>query len=80
MAAKPVGEGPMSGVGDSFTERTRTSWFSRIGKSIAAVLFGLVLLAGSSVLLFWNEGRAVQTERSLAEGRGFGCHRRARAG
>jgi hypothetical protein len=59
----------MSGVGDSFTERTRTSWFARIGKSIAAVLFGLVLLAGSSVLLFWNEGRAVQTERSLAEGR-----------
>src|SRR5674476_1086751 len=71
MAAKPVGEGPMSGVGDSFTERTRTSWFSRIGKSIVAVLFGLVLLVGSSVLLFWNEGRAVQTERSLAEGRGL---------
>ena len=61
----------MSGVGDSFTERTHTSWFSRIGKSIVAVLFGLILLVGSSVLLFWNEGRAVQTERSLAEGRGL---------
>jgi hypothetical protein len=34
-----------------------------------AVLFGLLLTVGSSVLLFWNEGRAVQTERSLAEGR-----------
>lgn len=59
----------MSGVGDSFTERTYTSWFSRIGKSFVAVLFGLLLLVGSSVLLFWNEGRAVQTARSLAEGR-----------
>jgi hypothetical protein len=61
----------MSGVGDSFTEITHTSWFSRIGKSIVGVLFGLILLVGSSVLLFWNEGRAVQTERSLAEGRGL---------
>ena len=61
----------MSGIGDSFTERTHKSWFARIGNSIAAVLFGLFLLVGSSVLLFWNEGRAVQTERSLAEGRGL---------
>ena len=59
----------MSGIGDSFTERTHTSWFSRIGKSIVGVLVGLILTVGSSVLLFWNEGRAVQTERSLAEGR-----------
>jgi hypothetical protein len=61
----------MSGVGDSFTERTRTSWFSRIGKSFVAVLIGLILTVGASVLLFWNEGRAVQTARSLAEGRGL---------
>ena len=55
-----------SGIGDSYSER---SWFSRIGASIKGVLFGLGLLVGSSILLFWNEGRAVQTERSLAEGR-----------
>jgi hypothetical protein len=59
----------MSDAGDSFTEITHKSWFSRIGGAIAGVLFGLFLLIGSSVLLFWNEGRAVQTERSLAEGR-----------
>lgn len=57
-----------SGIGDSFTVRTHTSWFSRIGKSLLAVLFGLALLVGSSALLFWNEGRAVVTARSLAEG------------
>jgi len=58
------------GVSDSFTEITSTSWFSRIGQSIVGVLFGIVLILGSGVLLFWNEGRAVQTARSLAEGEG----------
>jgi hypothetical protein len=59
----------MSDAGDSFTEITHKSWFSRIGATISGVLFGLILLLGSSVLLFWNEGRAVQTVRSLVEGR-----------
>lgn len=57
--------------GDSFTETTTTSWFSRIMGSLAGVLFGLVLTVGSCVLLFWNEGRAVQTAKSLAEGAGL---------
>src|SRR5215470_7840525 len=60
-----------SDVSDSFTEVTSTSWFSRIGQSIVGVLFGIVLVVGSAVLLFWNEGRAVQTARSLAEGQGI---------
>ena len=55
---------------DTFTEVTRTSWLSRIGESIKGVLVGIVLIGGSTVLLFWNEGRAVQTYRSLAEGAG----------
>jgi hypothetical protein len=58
------------GFTDSFTETTSTGWFSRIGQSIAGVLFGIVLILGSGVLMFWNEGRAVQTARSLAEGQG----------
>jgi hypothetical protein len=53
---------------DSFSETTTTSWLSRIGESIKGVLAGLALVVGSVFLLFWNEGRAVQTERSLAEG------------
>ncbi|HML12466.1 MAG TPA: TMEM43 family protein [Xanthobacteraceae bacterium] len=57
--------------GDSFTEITSTSWFGRIGQSFLGVLFGIVLILGSAVLLFWNEGRAVQTARSLAEGEGI---------
>ncbi len=56
---------------DSFTETTTTSWFSRILASIKGVLFGLLLLIVACVLLFWNEGRAVQTAKSLAEGSGL---------
>ena len=55
---------------DSFTETTHTSWFSRLGQSIKGVLFGIVLIAVATILLFWNEGRAVQTARSLDEGAG----------
>jgi hypothetical protein len=55
-------------MSDSFTEVTTKSWTSRIGESIKGVLFGLVLIGGSCVFLFWNEGRAVQTQRSLTEG------------
>ena len=55
-------------MSDSFTEVTTKSWGSRLGESIKGVLFGLVLIVGSCVFLFWNEGRAVQTQRSLTEG------------
>ncbi|MFZ3350530.1 MAG: TMEM43 family protein [Xanthobacteraceae bacterium] len=53
---------------DSFVETTSTSWLSRIVQSITGVLFGIVFVIGSIVLLFWNEGRAVQTARSISEG------------
>lgn len=53
---------------DSFTEVTTKSWGSRLADSIKGVLFGLVLIVGAGVFLFWNEGRAVQTQRSLTEG------------
>lgn len=53
-----------------FTETTSTSWFTRIRNSFGGVVIGLVLIVGMVVLLFWNEGRAVQTARSLAEGAG----------
>src|ERR1043166_9414872 len=58
-------------ISDTFTETTHTSWFSRVGQSFFGVLIGIVLVIGSVIGLFWNEGRAVQTARSLAEGRGL---------
>jgi hypothetical protein len=56
-------------MADTFTEVTSKSWFSRLGGSIKSVLVGLVLFLVAFPLLWWNEGRAVTTSRSLAEGK-----------
>ncbi len=58
-------------MSDSFREVTSVSWFGRIGRSIGGVLFGIVLILAMVIGLFWNEGRAVTTARSLAEGAGI---------
>lgn len=52
----------------SFTETTQVSWFQKMGEAIGGVLIGLLLVLVSGGVLFWNEGRAVQTSRSLTEG------------
>lgn len=56
---------------DRFTEVTSQSWFDRIRDSIKGVIFGLILLVIAFPLLFWNEGHAVQTARTLEEGAGL---------
>lgn len=58
-------------MSDTITVTTHTSWFTRLKNSVVGVLIGLLLVVGMVVLLFWNEGRAVQTARSLAEGAGL---------
>lgn len=50
------------------TVTTSHSWFSRLGSSVKNVFIGFIFLIGSIVLLFWNEGRAVNTDQSLKEG------------
>ena len=55
----------------SFQETTSVSWFGRIKRSVGGVVVGLLLIVGMVVLLFWNEGRAVTTARSLSEGAGL---------
>ena len=58
-------------MSDSFTETTTISWFTRLKNALVGILIGIVLVIGSIVGIFWNEHRAVQTARSLAEGRGL---------
>jgi len=55
----------------SFTETTTTSWFTRIKNALVGILIGFVLILASIYFLFWNEGRAIQTYRSLVEGAGL---------
>lgn len=65
----PAGSSETSG--GSFTETSSQSWFQRLGKAFTGILLGLALLPIAGFLLFWNEGRAVQTARSLSEGAGL---------
>lgn len=53
---------------DSFKEVTTESWGSRIGGAIKGILIGFVLFVIAFPLLFWNEGRAVKTYKTLKEG------------
>lgn len=55
-------------MGDPFREVTSVSWFGRIRNALAGVLVGLAVVLAMVAVLFWNEGRAVTTARSLAEG------------
>nr|WP_314072825.1 TMEM43 family protein [uncultured Roseococcus sp.] len=57
--------------GDVFTSTSSKSWFSRLGGAFTGLLVGIVLIPLAGWLLFWNEGRAVQTARSLTEGAGL---------
>lgn len=55
-------------MSDTVTVTTHQSWFSRVGGSLVGMLFGLLMALASFPLLFWNEGRAVTTARTLNEG------------
>lgn len=55
---------------DNFSEVSTQSWFSRIGDSIKGMLFGGLLAVVAVVVLFWNEGRAVNRAQALKEGAG----------
>ncbi|HWY25415.1 MAG TPA: TMEM43 family protein, partial [Nevskia sp.] len=53
---------------DSVTETSSVGLFGRLRNSFMATLFGLLMVPGSIVLLYWNEGRAVTAIRALDQG------------
>jgi Transmembrane protein 43 len=55
-------------MSDQFTEVTTEGWLRRLGGSLVAALIGLILVPASIVLLYWNEGRAVDAIRALERG------------
>ena len=54
----------------AYTETTRTSYGKRLGNSLGGILTGLLLFIGGTVLIWWNEGRAVKTSKMLKEAQG----------
>lgn len=55
-------------MADQVSVVSQEGWLSRLWNSIVGVLFGGVLFLAGFPMLFWNEGRAVTTARSLEEG------------
>lgn len=53
-----------------YVEVTRRGLGGRSKDSIGGALFGLLLVLAGTVLLFWNEGRAVKRYKDLKEGAG----------
>src|ERR1700744_4968592 len=62
-----TGSGTLSGT-DTFTETSTEGYGSRLGGSLVAALIGLILVPVAVVLLYWNEGRAVDPIRALNRG------------
>jgi hypothetical protein len=54
--------------GDSVTDVTAAGWLQRVGQSVIGALFGILLVIASIILLWWNEGRAVEAIRALDRG------------
>jgi len=55
-------------MSDSFTEVTQTSWLGQLGGSFAALIIGILLFFGSFIVLWVNEGRAVDAYNTLNAG------------
>lgn len=53
-------------MSDQFTATTSRNYFQRLGDSFVGILIGFVLLIIACILLFWNEGRAVDASRGLS--------------
>lgn len=49
----------------AYQEVTKTSYGSRLGNSLKGIGSGLLLFVLATVLLWWNEGRAVKTAKML---------------
>ncbi len=57
-------------MSDNFTQTSSTSWFTRLKNSAIGTIAGLMLFLSAFAVLFWNEGRAVDTHKMLQEGAG----------
>lgn len=52
----------------AYTETSRTSYGKRLGNSLKGIVIGFVLFIVGTIMLFWNEGNFVKTQKALQEG------------
>lgn len=53
---------------NSHVETEHLSLFNRLKKAVGGIIFGLLLVIGAMVLIWWNEGRSVDRIKILKEG------------
>ncbi len=51
----------------AYTETYTTGYGTRVGNSFKSIGSGFLMFVAGTVLLFWNEGRAVKTEKAIEE-------------
>ncbi|MBR4740116.1 MAG: hypothetical protein IK074_03020, partial [Bacteroidales bacterium] len=51
----------------AYQEVTTTSYGKRVGNSFKGIGGGIIMFIAATVLLWWNEGRAVKTDKMLNE-------------
>lgn len=54
----------------AYTETTTTTYGQRVKKSFGGIGSGILLFIVGTILLWWNEGRAVKTTKMLNEAAG----------
>ncbi len=58
----------------AYTETTTKSYGSRLSGSFKGIGTGIILIIAATVLLFWNEGRAVKTSKAIKEAASTAVH------
>lgn len=58
----------------AYTEKTTIGYGSRVKSSFRGIGTGFILLIAATVMLWWNEGRAVKTAKMLNEAEGVAVH------
>ena len=58
----------------AYQETKTTGYGTRLSNSIRGIGTGFLMLLGGTVLLWWNEGRAVKTTQMLEEAQGVAVH------
>lgn len=58
----------------AYTEKRTINYGSRVKSSFGGIGTGFILLIAATVLLWWNEGRAVKTAKMLNEAEGVAVH------